>query len=77
MATGIQITGLTPEQQQDIGNAFDIISGRDELGLTKGQWVELCLIRHIKSVVKGWKRKAHEDALRTEQAQVDADFLES
>lgn len=74
----INIDGLTAQQAQDIGNAFDqTISGRTEAGLTKAQWVERCLLRHIKAVVKGWKRRAHEDAIATEQAQVDADFLES
>ena len=78
MAIEISITGLTAQQQQDIGNAFDeTIHGRTEAGLTKAQWVERILLRHIKNVVKGWKRKAHEDAIATEQAKVDSDFLEN
>lgn len=77
MAIEIQITGLTVQQQQDIGNAFDeTIRGRTEAGLTKAQWVERQLLRHIKAVVKGWKRGIHEAQIHTEQAQVDADFPE-
>ncbi len=77
MAIQISITGLTQQQQTDIGNAFDeTIAGRTDAGLTKAQWVERCLLRHIKAVVKGWKRKAHETALMAEHVQVDADFPE-
>lgn len=75
MAIQIQISGLTTQQQQDVGNAFDeTIKGRDEAGLTKAQWVERQLLIFIKSVVKGWKRKAHETTLAGEQAQVDSDY---
>lgn len=75
MAIQIQVTGLTAQQQQDVGSAFDeTIKGRDEAGLTKAQWVERQLLNFMKSVVKGWKRKAHETTLAGEQAQIDADY---
>jgi len=78
MAIQISITGLTTQQQQDIGNAFDeTIKGRTEAGLTKAQWVERCLLRHIKAVVKGWKRQTEEAIIATQQAQVDADYPEA
>lgn len=77
MAIQISVTGLTTQQQQDVGNAFDIISGRTEAGLTKAQWVERCLLRHIKAVVKGWKRQAHETTLAGENAAVDAEYPEA
>ncbi len=78
MAIEISITGLTTQQQQDIGNAFDATAeGRTQAGLTKAQWVERCLLRHIKAVVKGWKRQQHETTLAGEQTQVDVDFPEA
>jgi hypothetical protein len=78
MAIEITITGLTAEQADAVKDAFDAtISGRIESGLTKAQWVERCLLRHIKAVVKGWKRRQHETTLAGEQAQVDVDFPEA
>lgn len=77
MAIQITITGLTTQQQTDVGNAFDIIPGRADAGLTKSQWVERQLIRHIKNVVKGWKRQADEQALSNVLAQVDLDYPEA
>lgn len=77
MAIQISITGLTAQQLADVGNAFDSIDGRTEAGLTKAQWVERLLLRHIKAVVKGWKRQLHETPLALEQAAVDAEYLES
>lgn len=75
MAIQISVTGLTVQQQQDVGNAFDeTIAGRDLSGLTKAQWVERQLLLFIRNVVKGWKRKGHEAQIVTEQAQVDTDF---
>ena len=75
MAIRISITGLTTQQQQDVGAAFDeTIQGRTEAGLTKAQWVERQLLIFIKSVVKGWKRGAHEATLAGEQAQIDIDY---
>lgn len=75
MAIQIQVTGLTVQQQQDVGNAFDeTISGRTEAGLTKAQWVERQLLLFIRGVVKDWKRKAHETTLVGEQNQVDTDY---
>jgi hypothetical protein len=76
MAIQISITGLTTQQQQEVGNAFDIIQGRQDAGLTKAQWVERCIIRYIKAVVKGARRQAHETTLATEQAAVDVEYPE-
>lgn len=76
MAIQIQVSGLTTQQQQDVANAFDeTINGRTEQGYTKAQWVERQLLLFMRSVVKGWKRKAHETTLAGEQAQVDSDFV--
>lgn len=76
MAIQIQSTGLTTQQQQDLGNAFDeVIAGRVEAGLTKAQWVERQTLLFWRSVVKGWKRKAHETAIAGEQAQIDSEYL--
>ena len=78
MAINISVTGLTPQQQQDVGDAFDqTISGRTALGLTKAQWVERNMIRFMKSVVKGWKRQTEEAVIATQQAQIDADYPEA
>lgn len=76
MAIQIQISGLTQQQQQDIGDAFDqTLRGRADSGLTKAQWVEFQLIVFMRSVVKGWKRSQHEAQIKVEQAQVDSDFV--
>lgn len=77
MAIQISITGLTTQQQQDIANAFDAIPGRLDAGLTKAQWVERLLLRHIKNVVKGWKRGIEENIIASQQAQVDLDYPEN
>lgn len=85
MAIQIQITGLTTQQAQDLGNAFDeTIAGRLTAGpvdaegkptsLTKAQWVEFCLKRFLRDVVKGWKRKGYEATISQAQSQVEADF---
>ena len=77
MAIGVSITGTTAGQNSTIGDAFDMIPGRTELGLTKAQWVERLLVRHIKAVVKGYRRSVHEASIATEQTQVDVDFPEA
>lgn len=78
MAINITITGLTTQQQQDVGNAFDqIYPGRIEAGLTKAQWVERNLIRIIKGAVIGMKRRTYEAQLATDQTQVDTDYPEA
>jgi hypothetical protein len=78
MAIGIDVTGLTAQQADAVKDAFDAtINGRTESGLTKAQWVERCLLRHIKAVVKGWKRQQHETVLHGEQQQVEIDFPEA
>lgn len=77
MAIQITITGLTAQQLIDVGNAFDAIPGRVEAGLNKAQWAERLLLRHIKAVVKGWKRQAHETTLSVEQAAIDLEYQES
>lgn len=75
MPIDIDITGTTAQQNQDIGDAFDqTIAGRAEAGMTKAQWVKFHMKLFMRNVVKGWKRKAHEDAIATEQNQVDTDF---
>jgi hypothetical protein len=76
----ITITGLTQQQRIDIGDAFDEtiggpMNGRPE-GMTKARWVEVCLIRHIKAVVVGWKRGVHETAIAAERAQIDSEYPE-
>ncbi len=78
MAITITISGLTAQQLSDVKDAFDATAPRRgaDLSLTKAQWVERCLLRHIKAVVKGWKRKQSEAALDAVRAQVDLDFPE-
>ena len=74
MAIQIQVSGLTPQQQQDVGDAFDKFLGRQAAGLTKAQWVERQLLIFMKNVVKTWKRQSHETDLATEAAQIDSDY---
>ncbi len=76
MAINISITGLTTQQQQDVGNAFDqTIQGRGPL--TKAQWVERCLLRYIKGIVMNTKRQTRDATLVADQAQVDLDYPEA
>ena len=75
MAINITITGLTTQQSQDVGNAFDqTIAGRADSGMNKSQWVERQLLIFIKSVVKGWKRQGYEAQLTVDQTQIDTDY---
>ena len=76
MAIQISITGLTTQQQQDVADAFDAVGSRPA-GTTKQQWVQLQLLRFLKSVVKGWKRSAQEVIISTQQAQIDIDYPET
>lgn len=73
MAIGIDITGATTQQRQDIGDAFDaLVPGRGSL--TKAQWAERCVLEFIKNKVKGYKRQAHQAAIDATEAQVDSEF---
>ena len=80
MAIQISISGLTAQQGADVKDAFDETIARTsslDVALTEAQWVERCLIRFVKSVVKGWKRRGHDITLAAEQAQVDIDYPEA
>ena len=74
MAVSITITGLTVQQQIDIRDAFVATQGPVPSGLTQAQFAQLCLLRYIKAVVKGWKRNTHEVQMQTENADVESSF---
>lgn len=82
MPIGISITGLTPEQQLIVANAFDetidgrLTAGPDGTPVSKARWVEINMGKHLKAVVKGWYRRTAEASLSQTNAQVDADFQE-
>lgn len=86
MAIGIAVTGLTTQQQQDLGNAADMIPGRVALGLTKAQWVERLTLLYYKNLLKDWKRQTRQQTLTAaktasnaelelEITQIDTDFV--
>jgi hypothetical protein len=74
MAVDITITGLTAQQLGDVRDAFVSTQGPVPVGLTQNQFTKLCILRFIRSVVKGWKRGIHEAAISTENATVDSSF---
>ena len=74
MAVTVTATGLTNQQKIDLADAFEATQGPRPDGMTKAQFVSLCTLRFWKSVVKGWKRGAHESAAALEAAQVEAEY---
>jgi hypothetical protein len=74
MAVDITITGLTNQQLVDIRDAFVATQGPVPDGLTQSQFTKLCILRFIRSVVKGWKRGIHEAAISSENSTVDTSF---
>ncbi len=76
MAIGITITGATAPQLQQVADAFDeVVRGRPD-GMSKPRWAELCVVRFIKSVLKGQINETHKAVIDTEKAQVEANFIE-
>lgn len=74
MAVDITITGLTNQQLIEIRDAFVATQGPVPAGLTQAQFTKFCILRFIKSVVKGWKRSSHETAINTENALVETEY---
>ena len=76
MAVSINATGLTAPQRQLIADAFIFMHGPFPEGTTDAQAVTRETLRFWKSVVKGYRRKLHEQAIHIEQDQVDTDIPE-
>ena len=75
MPIDITITGLTQQQQQELGEAFDKkFEGRLEAGLSKAQWVKLHVFRYIKGVVKSVRQQTYREQIETSNADVETSY---
>ena len=65
---------ITQQQGQRIVQAFVTTMGPPPEGVNNGPFVEACLRKFIKSVVKGADRRTVEETLSTTNAATDAEF---
>ncbi len=78
MALDIQISGATPEQIQEVGEAFSavITNGRPE-GISNSLWAKKCILGFIRNVVVEHRKKPLEAQLKNHVQQVAADYADA
>ena len=78
MALDIQISGATPEQIKEVGDAFSAIvkNGRPE-GMGDSLWAKKCILGFIRNVILEYRKKPLEAQLKAHQQAVADEYADA